>query len=600
MTFTPVRTIRSIGESALAMIVVLFALLGWSARFASPARASQSSARPGQSGPIVQQVPVAEAKAAEVKEAIAAYLISGLDPALGVLIPPERRELEDFYGRRDHRPLWIDAAGRPGLDAGDALKILRDAADDGLEPADYAVGQLDRLMSKLRAPPRSLADLASFDVALSASLLRYLHQLHAGRIDPRTIGLRLAVPADRHDFAALVQSAVAEHRMSEAVAGLRPQLAQYRALRTTLTKYRSIARDLDTPSMALPAFARVVHPGEAYPGIDALQRRLVALGDLPAGTVAATGSTEYRGALVDGVKRFQRRHGLAQDGIIGRSSDVALRIPIATRVRQIELALERLRWLPHLGEQRLLAINIPMFRVWAWDAIPPDGEPLFGMDVIVGRALRTQTPVFVEQLQELIFRPYWNVPSSIVRHEILPRLDRDPEYLRREQMEIVLGPGDDARVVADTPENLVRLRQGTLRLRQRPGPQNALGLVKFVFPNSENVYMHGTPAQALFSRSRRDFSHGCVRVENPIALAGWALKEQPQWTRDRIVAAMTGTESIRVQLLKPIQVILFYTTAAVMPDDGTIHFAEDIYLHDALLDRALARSANVEAGVRPR
>jgi murein L,D-transpeptidase YcbB/YkuD len=328
----------------------------------------------------------------------------------------------------------------------------------------------------------------------------------------------------------------------------------------------------------------------------------VALGDLPAGTVAATGSTEYRGALVDGVKRFQRRHGLALDGIIGRSSDVALRIPIATRVRQIELALERLRWLPHLGEQRLLAINIPMFRVWAWDAIPPDGEPLFGMDVIVGRALRTQTPVFVEQLQELIFRPYWNVPSSIVRHEILPRLDRDPEYLRRERMEIVLGPGDDARVVADTPENLVRLRQGTLRLRQRPGPQNALGLVKFVFPNSENVYMHGTPAQALFSRSRRDFSHGCVRVENPIALAEWALKEQPQWTRDRIVAAMTGTQSIRVPLLKPIQVILFYTTAAVMPDDGTIHFAEDIYLHDALLDRALARrrSANVEAGVRPR
>ena len=143
---------------------------------------------------------------------------------------------------------------------------------------------------------------------------------------------------------------------------------------------------------------------------------------------------------------------------------------------------------------------------------------------------------------------------------------------------------------------------GTLRLRQRPGPQNALGLVKFVFPNAENVYMHGTPAPALFSRSRRDFSHGCVRVENPIALAEWALKEQPEWTRDRIVSAMNGTQSIHVLLPRPIQVILFYTTAAVMPDDGTIHFAEDIYLHDALLDRALAqrRSADVEAGVRRR
>jgi len=328
----------------------------------------------------------------------------------------------------------------------------------------------------------------------------------------------------------------------------------------------------------------------------------VALGDLPAGTVAATGSTVYPSALVDGVKRFQRRQGLAQDGIIGRSTHAALRIPIASRVRQIELALERLRWLPHLGEQRLVAINIPMFRLWAWDEIPPNGDPLFVMDVIVGRALRTQTPVFVEQLQEVIFRPYWNVPSSIVRHEILPRFDRDPEYLRREQMEIVLGPGDDARVVAETPENLVRLRSGTLRLRQRPGPQNALGLVKFVFPNTENVYMHGTPAQTLFSRSRRDFSHGCVRVENPIALAEWALKEQPDWSRDRIVSAMNGTRAIHVLLPRPIQVVLFYTTAAVMPDDGTIHFAEDIYLHDVLLDRALARrrSADVEAGVRRR
>jgi murein L,D-transpeptidase YcbB/YkuD len=543
------------------------------------------------------QVPVPDARAA-----IKTALSNGLDPALGALTPLALRELEGLYRRRDHLPLWIDATGRPGLDAGDALTILRSAADDGLEPADYAVGQLDRLMSKLRAPPPPIADLASFDVALSANMLRYLHHLHAGRVDPRTIGLRLTVPADQHDFAALVQSAAAEHRMSEAVAVLRPQLAQYRALRTTLTKYRSLARDVDSLPMAVPAFARVVHPGEAYPGIEALQRRLMALGDLPAGSVAATGSTVDHGALVDGVKRFQRRHGLAPDGIIGRSTHVALRVPIATRVRQIELALERLRWLPHLGEQRLVAINIPMFRLWAWDEIPPNGDPLFGMDVIVGRALRTQTPVFVEQLQEVIFRPYWNVPSSIVRHEILPRLDRDPEYLRREQMEIVRGPGDDARVVAETPESLVRLRQGTLRLRQRPGPQNALGLVKFVFPNAENVYMHGTPVQVLFSRSRRDFSHGCVRVENPIALAEWALKEQPDWSRDRIVSAMTGTESIHVPLPRPIQVVLFYTTAAVMPDDGTIHFAEDIYLHDALLDRALARrrSADVEAGVRRR
>jgi murein L,D-transpeptidase YcbB/YkuD len=266
-----------------------------------------------------------------------------------------------------------------------------------------------------------------------------------------------------------------------------------------------------------------------------------------------------------------------------------LRIPLAWRVRQIELALERLRWLPHLGDERLVAINIPMFRLWAWDSIPPSGVPSLGMDVIVGRALSTQTPVFVEQLREVIFRPYWNIPRSIARHEILPILERDPDYLRRQNMEIVRGPGDDAQAVAGTAENLALLRQGALRVRQRPGPRNALGLVKFVFPNQENVYMHGTPAQELFSRSRRDFSHGCVRVEDPVALAEWALKDRPEWTRDRILSAMTGTQSLHVKLLRPIQVILFYTTAAVMPEDGTIHFAEDIYLHDARLERALAR-----------
>ena len=564
----------------MTMLFALLTLLSWS--FVPPTRGSQPSAR---LGPSRVQVPIADAKAA-----IEAHLVSGLDPTFGVLPPLAQVELKALYQGNGQLFLWIDAAGLPSHDAEDAMTILRGAGDEGLDPADYHVDQIGRVAVRLRTPsPPSISDLVSFDLGLSAGMLRYFHHVHRGRVDPRTLGLRLNVPADRHDFAALLQSAIADHRMAETVADLRPQVAQYRALRTMLSRYRSIARDADSQGAALPPFSRVVHPGDTYAGLDALQRRLVALGDLSAATPATAESTVYGGPLVDGVRRFQIRHGLTDDGILGTSTQAALRVPLARRVRQIELALERLRWLPHLGDQRLLAINIPMFRLWGWDAIPPNGDPLFGMDVIVGRALRTQTPVFVEQLREVIFRPYWNVPPSIVRREILPILARDPEYLRRQQMEIVRGPGDDARVVAVTAENLVLLRQGTLRLRQRPGPHNALGLVKFVFPNTENVYMHGTPAQELFSRSRRDFSHGCVRVENPIALAEWALKALPEWNRDRIVSAMTGGRSIHVPLPQPIQVVLFYTTAAVMPDDGTIRFAEDIYLHDATLDRALAR-----------
>ena len=215
-----------------------------------------------------------------------------------------------------------------------------------------------------------------------------------------------------------------------------------------------------------------------------------------------------------------------------------------------------------------------MFRMWVWDGGSAWGSPALSLDVIVGRALSTQTPLFVEDMREIIFRPYWNIPPSILRNEILPKIDRDPDYLRRNDMEIV---GEDS--------------GGVPRIRQRPGPRNSLGLIKFVFPNQENVYMHGTPAQELFSRSRRDFSHGCVRVSDPVALAEWALADQPEWTRERILATTAGEQTIHVKLTTPIQVILFYTTAVVSPEDGTLRFADDIYRHDARLDRALAAAA---------
>jgi murein L,D-transpeptidase YcbB/YkuD len=337
-----------------------------------------------------------------------------------------------------------------------------------------------------------------------------------------------------------------------------------------------------------PSPGSAVHPGQRYLELTRLHRRLLALGDVLADAPAPTEGAPYEGVLVDGVRRFQVRHGLQPDGVIGTATQAALRVPLTWRVRQIELALERLRWLPHLGEQRFLAVNIPMFRMWAWDEISATGAPSLETDVIVGRALNTQTPIFVEEMRDVIFRPYWNVPRSILRHEILPAIARDPGYLQRHDMEIVSGESDGAAIVAVTADNIARLRAGRLRVRQRPGPKNSLGLVKFVFPNDSNVYLHGTPAPELFSRARRDFSHGCVRVEDPVALAEWALQGQPEWTRERILSAMNANTSRRVPLTQPITVILFYITAVVMPDDESIHFADDIYGHDARLDRALA------------
>jgi murein L,D-transpeptidase YcbB/YkuD len=453
---------------------------------------------------------------------------------------------------------------------------------------DYHAGVQSRLAGDVKGPDATAQARARFEVELSLDLLRYWRDLHEGRVDPRKVGFRLAARPDDHDFPALLRSAVAAHDVGGATEKLQPPFALYRALVGQLRRYRELS-DAAAP-LVLSTPARSVKPGDTADGLAGLRARLELLGDLPAGSPPVSdGVTRYDGPLVDGVKHFQGRHGLDRDGALGPSTLAALGVPLARRVEQLELALERLRWLPHLRREGFLAVNIPMFRLWGWGPVPPDGSPTFDMNVIVGRALETQTPPLVEELRYIIFRPYWNVPTSILRDEILPALAKNTAYLARNDMEIVAGPGDDARVMELTEDALEGLRRGRLRVRQRPGPKNALGLVKFVFPNDDNIYLHSTPAPQLFGRARRDFSHGCVRVEDPVALAQWLLRDQPAWTRDRIVAAMEGATPVRVNLAQPLQVVLFYLTAVVMPQDGTVHFTDDVYGYDAKLRQALQR-----------
>jgi murein L,D-transpeptidase YcbB/YkuD len=234
----------------------------------------------------------------------------------------------------------------------------------------------------------------------------------------------------------------------------------------------------------------------------------------------------------------------------------------------------------------VIIVNIAGFRLWAVDLPIAGAPPALTMNVVVGRALRTQTPVIREQMKYLVFRPYWNIPPSILRNETLPAARLDPEYLAAQEMEIVAGDRDDSPVVEITPENLEQVARGAYRVRQRPGPKNALGRVKFIFPNNANVYLHDTPSQGVFARDRRDLSHGCVRVAEPVALAEWTLRGVPDWTRDRIESAMRADMPQRVDLPKPIPVLLFYSTA-VVDADGRAAFFEDIYGHDRRLDRML-------------
>jgi murein L,D-transpeptidase YcbB/YkuD len=261
-------------------------------------------------------------------------------------------------------------------------------------------------------------------------------------------------------------------------------------------------------------------------------------------------------------------------------------VPLAHRVRQLELAMERMRWLPAIGQEPAVFVNLPLFRLWASDPDTP-GEPL-RMNVVVGKSVDHRTPVILARMESVVFRPYWTPPYGIAVREIVPRARREPSYLAREQLEIVASGDENAAVFPPTPENLGRVVAGKLYLRQRPGPRNSLGLAKFVFPNSEDIYMHGTPAQQLFSRARRDFSHGCIRLEDPARFAQWVLRDQPEWTAERIRAAMDGERPVRATLKRPLTVVLFYDTVHVNSED-VVFFVEDIYGHDGHLDTALRR-----------
>jgi murein L,D-transpeptidase YcbB/YkuD len=330
----------------------------------------------------------------------------------------------------------------------------------------------------------------------------------------------------------------------------------------------------------LPPITKTIEPGDVYPGAARLEQLLRLLGDLD--VRSSSQSMIYQGPLVDAVRHFQARHGLDPDGRFGKATFRELSTPLKHRVRQIELTLERWRWLPTSFSRPPIVVNIPEFRLYAVNDV---FEAEFEMKVVVGKSYRHQTPVFRDDMTHVIFRPYWNVPLSIQRAELVPKISKDASYLVANGYEVVDRRGQVLAGEA-TPETIAQLRSGTLTIRQKPGSMNALGLIKFMFPNEYNVYLHGTPAMALFSKSRRDFSHGCIRVEKPEELAAWVLRGISEWTPERIFDAQHGAKTLQVNLPRPIPVLIFYGTAVVR-EDGEVSFFHDIYGHDKSLDDVL-------------
>lgn len=496
-------------------------------------------------------------------------------------------DLEALYAAEPDGLFWFDGtAPHPALDG--ALKSLASAADLALDPADYDAEALAARAAALRGGGTP-EDRALFDAALSAASMRLLQTARWGRVDPANDDFEYDVRGKRLDLAATLRDARNSGGLAAAIAAVEPRFPTYRRLLDALRRYRELAAAEPPAVPALAGGANKLAPGKPWAGVPALAARLRVLGDLPPGAeipaAAAGGAPAYGGALVEAVKAFQDRHALEPDGVLTAETIEHVNVPFAKRARQIELAVERVRWVPVEGDKRFVLVNVPLFRLWTHDPARP-GETL-RMNVVTGSAHGHATPLFVGEMAYVVFRPYWNPPMGILRKEILPRARKDPGYLSRQNMEIVASGADDAPALPATPENLDRVAAGRLTLRQKPGEKNSLGLAKFIFPNAHNVYMHGTPAQALFARARRDFSHGCIRLEDPPRFAEWVLEDYPDWTRERIDGAMKGERPTRASLKEKLLVVLFYDTALV-DAKGLVHFSDDYYGHDAKLEEALA------------
>ena len=498
-------------------------------------------------------------------------------------------DLTELYKLSGNKLLW-SSSPEAEKNAHELISLIDKVADNGLNAADYEPEVLKQLHAKAAIlAPDNYKERVQYDMALSLSLIRYLHDLHYGRINPKDINFNLKLRDKKIiDIPQLIVKQNNAKTIGQLVDLVEPKLKQYEKLKHELAYYRNLAKS--TIDLHLSVTEKL-NPGDSLPAAPSLAQYLVAMGDLPKDVDSQFKKLDrYNDKLVAGIKKFQARHGIDADGVLGQRTVTALNKPISERLDQIELAMERLRWLPELSNGASIIVNIPAFQLWAFDDVNEINSDIKNMRVVVGKAAKNETPVLMAEMRFIDFMPYWNVPYNIVKKEIIPKLLTNPRYLDGENMEMVATGGGEAKTVSFSSATLSGLNQGNVRIRQKPGNKNALGKVKFMFPNKNDVYLHDTPSHHLFSRSRRDFSHGCVRVENPDQLAQFVLKNQ--LSKEEIDDAFQAQKNRRVTLKKSIPVMFFYTTAFVDHNEH-LSFYEDIYAYDDVLKEKLKKLQDV-------
>ncbi len=496
-----------------------------------------------------------------------------------------------------YRPLWFNTRHKPKPLAKQAVKMLLAAEQEGLVPQDYRA-QVWQQKIQL-AQQQKLPDLETneIDKGLTEAVVLYLNNLNHGRINPKTIRERYESD-NRADFDAsqALVKAIANGDLQQAKQAAMPKVPMYAQLRNQLQLYLKL-RQHPAWQEKLPTLPkkRVVRVGQSWQGLPVVRARLVAMGDMEQTELSdAEHMTEqdnfqnqnitFDAALQAGITSFQKRHRLRANGRLNRTTVKKLNRSPQDIAEHIANTMERLRWTPLGHDDRMIVVNIPEYRLRAYSL--KDGQVLhvLPINVIVGKANRHRTPLFSKNMSRIEFSHYWNVPYSILRREMMSKINSDPSYIRRNNYEVV-GAGGATNAV--TPELLEALRTGRARVRQRPGRGNAMGGIKFVFPNRDNIYLHYTSSPRLFRRSYRALSHGCIRVQDPVDLAHYILENEDGWSKDRIRKLMRRGRMRVVQLNTPIPVILTYLTAFIH-ETGKLYFVPDVYGQDKRLRKALA------------
>ena len=501
-----------------------------------------------------------------VFETRAVYSVRTLDPLFIVRFLADHPEYQRdssgitaFYARRGHQFAWFvnDTLSQGAA----AFRYLVAEPDTAYRELAYIRAKLDDLMNQGRGREAGLCDscMLRLELAFTAEFFRYAEKKYGGAVDKDPRELDWFIPRRKKNYDRLLDSLVAGRMDLSPVEPLHPQ---YKLLKAQLKRYHDL-EDLPWPQLSL-GDRRKIEPGEAVDWMPDLRQRLMLLGDFRStGDSMLLFSTDYDSLLVEAVKRFQERHGLHPDGVIGKGVLAQVNVAPADRVRTLLVNMERLRWVPERTAPDQLLVNIPEFRLHVHEA----DTIAWSMAVVVGTAA-TRTVIFSDSLSTIVFSPTWTPPASIVRGEILPAMAKDPNYLRKKGMEIIGGSASNPII------------------RQRPGSSNALGRVKFLFPNSYSIYLHDTPSKSFFARESRAFSHGCIRLSEPQRLAEYLLRDDTAWTAKRIKEAMHSGKEQFVRLKGKRPVSIGYFTAWV-DRAGRLHFRDDVYGHDARLAEEL-------------